>query len=419
MPKNVLIVARHFVPYFPSYGGIVRAAKMAEFFYRAGMDVHILAAKGLPVDYFGFEDLLNKFTMHYVDDPMQLVVTAQWLRRDPIPVHRQLPRTWRMLTATKRRNDRYVPDPGILLVLRHYRKAAEIIRRFDIKNVVVTTPAHSSQIVGLLLKLRFRDGIHLVADFRDSWNTTGIFRKKAAWSRWINRQMEIAVLRHADVFSCVSAVVLAKINRDILDVSSKSIVVENGFDPALRSDEPSPANDRLHIGHFGSLTAYPDSYRKPDVLIDIFGNVAAKFRLVCYGPTNLDMRPGKKRGILDLRKTVEPRQAIRLMRKMDILLVYHSMIEGADEVVTGKFYEYVLAERPIFALGPKDFLAARLVREHSLGYTADLYDRCEVTEVLERIFGDWENGLLPTYSSRELHQFSRDHQFSKLIGALQ
>ena len=69
--KAVLVIVRDFPPYFSSLGGVIRILKMCDFLRNSEIAVHVVAAAGLEISYFGYEDLVKRITIHYVPDVLQ------------------------------------------------------------------------------------------------------------------------------------------------------------------------------------------------------------------------------------------------------------------------------------------------------------------------------------------------------------
>ena len=98
------------------------------------------------------------------------------------------------------------------------------------------------------------------------------------------------------------------------------------------------------------------------------------------------------------------------MREMDCLLMYHLEREGCQEVITGKFFDYVSARVPIFCLSPLEMEGAQLIAAHDLGICAD-YDE----------FDQVRNAFRALYEGRfvigegDVQMFSREAQYSKAM----
>ena len=415
--KKVLIIARDFLPYYPSLGGVIRVVKLALFLQENGYEVYVLCAKGIKISYFGYENMVSKLNVVYVDDKLQRylnkMVVAGTNNKDSSPT--------KMQGLKKIINDFCIPDKGILFVNRYVKMASKLILEHSITSVIVSSPPHSTQIIGLKLKHKFGNKINLIVDYRDSWNTRGIFQKRFWLSKRLNLLQEKEVLRAADMLTYVSRPMLDKINSMIMDVSDKSLLVMNGFDLNMKKNDfrsISP-NQELTIGYFGSISDNENSSVNPTSFFRALLKVNNCIKLVFYGPVELKREWQESLGDrLEINEPVSHTEAVELMRTMDLLLVVYSETIGGGEVITGKIFDYFLALRPVLVVGPKDLEAARLVKENHLGYCMDVMDNDQMESMIQDIFKDWQHGQLTSYSMEDVAQFSRQEQFAKLCKIL-
>ena len=66
------------------------------------------------------------------------------------------------------RGNFFLPDPRRGWNKYAFRKAVELIQSEGIKNIITTSPPHSTQLIGLKLKRKFPE-INWIADLRDPW----------------------------------------------------------------------------------------------------------------------------------------------------------------------------------------------------------------------------------------------------------
>lgn len=416
--EKVLIIARDFLPYYPSLGGVIRVVKMAQFLQEQGYEVYVLCAKGEEISYFGYENVVSNLNVIYVDDPLQCyynknVVASAGNNEESVPSKLQ--------GLKNMINDFCIPDKGVFFVNRYFKEASRLIVEHNITTIIVSSPPHSTQIIGLKLKRKFGNRIKLIMDYRDSWNTRGIFQKRHWLANRISLRKEKEVLRTADKFIYVSRPMLEKINNTFIDISDKSLLIMNGFDLSMKSDMPAvaPDNKELTIGYFGSISDHPNSPTDPTRFLKALLKVNHRIKLVFYGPVVLNKKWQEYFGDrLEINETVSHTKALELMRTMDVLLVAYSEINGGGEVITGKLFEYFLAQRSVLVVGPKNMEAARLVMENHLGYCIDIMNDDEMVTTLDEIYKEWQLGQLVSYSLDDVVEFSRQKQFAKLLEIL-
>ena len=82
---------------------------------------------------------------------------------------------------------------------------------------------------------------------------------------------------------------------------------------------------------------------------------------------------------------------------------------NAKGILTGKFFEYLAARRPVLAIGPVDGDIAAILKETGAGSIIDFYDKNGLMNELENLFAKFEQGSLNLssvnylkYSRREL-----------------
>lgn len=69
--RKVLIIARDFIPFSSTLGGILRVLKMAEFFNSQGFDVFILSAEGEKISPFGYQKAVKNLNIYYRPEPLK------------------------------------------------------------------------------------------------------------------------------------------------------------------------------------------------------------------------------------------------------------------------------------------------------------------------------------------------------------
>jgi glycosyltransferase involved in cell wall biosynthesis len=421
--KKVLIVTRDFLPYYPSLGGVIRVLKMAEFLTNVGIKVYILTARGEEISYFGYKDLVNKLNITYIDDPLQRYNDKKMKSVSNIEINKNN----NIINLCKRIiNDLIIPDKGLFFVSRYVKAGLRIIKEHGIKNVIVTSPPHSTQIIGFKLKKTLKSNINYIVDYRDSWNTTNIFSKKLLLTQCFSKKLEHNILKCADKFIYVSRPILNKICAMYYDLSDKAVLIMNGFDINMSLDIVPNNNEcyvdrkKLKIGYFGSLSSNKNSFRNPERLFNALIKLPeynSKIKFIIYGAVDISKKwKDKLSEIIEIHDNVSHQEAIQLMRNMDLLMILHSQENGADEVITGKLFDYLLAEKPIIVVGPKNMEAVRLTKERHLGYCAD--DEGDVLLMLNRVYEDWKNDMLISYSLNDVQDFSRQHQYKKILDLL-
>lgn len=431
MKKKVLIIVRHFIPYSSSLGSCMRIIKMAEFFAQSDIEVFILTAKGEKISYFGYEQLINELCVTYVPDTLQFYMTHL---SNSLHKNKSDPSSTKKANVVKRLianfikplgrlvNEVSIPDIFVWMNHRYYKKASEIIENEKMKNIIISSPHHSIQLIGPPLKKKYGDNINLIVDYRDSWNMTGIFKKKLYPSQIINEYLEKKALKNMDHFTYALPLTLNKINEKYFDITKKSLLVMNGYDNEINVSDNfnnNNKNDVLTIGYFGDISDDPSSFRNPELFFKALLKFNRKIKLCFYGSVTISKKwQDKMQGILEIGKNLSYTESLKMMQKMDVLLVLHSKVDGADEAIPAKFFEYILAEKPILLVGPNNMELCKMIEKDGLGYVMDIYSEQDMLNKMDTIHRYWETDKLVKYKMENFKKYSRQNQYKKILEIL-
>ncbi len=423
--KKILIICQHFVPYTPAIGGVARVLALVDFLHKSGVEVFVLTSDGVDFGYLGYEGVKEKAHIFYLRDTfkisMQKAVRQQYVaeQSNKKAVYSRFLKWIKSFIF-----ELLVPDPGVLVRKAYFSQACNLIEQHGIENVLVTSPPHSMQLIGAALKKHFASKINLIVDYRDSWNGRRIFRQKTWLGRKVAERMERNVLRHCDWLTYVSAPMLAKVERIAgIPLDAKARLVMNGFDDAVALDhhqasppKVSTENSKVRIGHFGIINDEDGSYRDiRRLFVALHDNraLAEKIELHFYGQAKLTGKyklPG-----VAFHDNLPYKQAREKMLEMDYLLLYHATSEDSDEVITGKFFEYVASKKPMICLSPVDMEARRLIEKWNMGYVVDVDSPDAIRQLLLNLEKPMEDQF---YSDCDISEFSRSKQNQKIIELL-
>lgn len=420
MAKKVLIIARDFIPYCTSLGASMRALKMAEFLHENGFEVCILCAAGNPVSYFGYEKTLKKFHIFYLKDYLQIINTDVKLKTRMHQKKERGIKKYLLQTLKTAAFKICIPDPGTLFIPKFVYQGIQLIKREKITNVIVTSPPHSTQLIGYLLKKYCKNNINLIADYRDSWNTRDLFTKKNKMADKLSCFLEKKVLQTADHFTYCSLPISKKIESKYHNIIKQSELIMNGFDASLLTRELDfPPNPFLKIGFFGNIDEQPGSYRNPSFFLKVLRELPIQAKIECYGMCYLSDHFMKKyKGLIESKGVLKHNEALLQMRKMDLLMILFSQEKDADEIITGKFFEYISARKPILIIGPENMEANRILHQYGLGYSINLFDPDDIRKKMLSIYEDWQNNRLVKYSPKTIQKFTRQEQYKKMLSIL-
>lgn len=291
-----------------------------------------------------------------------------------------------------------VPDARIGWVPFCAAAARRIAERERIDCVLTSSPPHSLQIAGMLI--RRWTGLPWVADLRDPWTrieyygTGGGAARRSRLASALDARLERSVLRRADRVVTTSEDLAETLSRAHgADVAAKIAVVRNGVDPddaaGREADAAAPAGAKLRITHVGQLPASrsPRTYFAAiRAALDARPDMAGRLELLFVGSVDAAVRGEiEGAGLLPFAR-FEPflphAEALALLRGSAALLAPLPETGGRPDIVPAKIFEYIAARRPILAAAPRESEVARLVAS---GTGAAPVEPGDVAGALERL----------------------------------
>ncbi len=300
------------------------------------------------------------------------------------------------------RGNFFIPDARRGWVKFAVRKASEIIREENIGTIVISSPPHSSQLIGLKLKRLFPE-CKWIADLRDPWTDIYYYQdlKHTEIARKLDEKYEREVLENCDAAIVVSADIkrlFSKKSDKIKD--DKFIVIPNGFDTDDFDAGVQPEKECFLITYVGTIA---DNYN-PEVFFIAFNKltlsnptVKIKLRFVGSVSTQIVELIGKycRPEQVELISHVVHREAIHYMQTASLLLLLIPAVKNDKGILTGKLFEYIGSGRPIVGIGNPQGDAGTILCETNSG----------------KMFGRDESLVLENYLSESLRQWQRDTRF--------
>jgi glycosyltransferase involved in cell wall biosynthesis len=285
------------------------------------------------------------------------------------------------------RGNFFIPDPRRGWNKFAFKKACELIESEGINYVITTSPPHSTQLIGLNLKKKYKK-IKWIADLRDPW--TDIYYYKQFYptllSKAIDSNFEKKVLKNADRIITVGES-LKKLFASKMDgLAEKTKTITNGYDESDFIDNQSVRPSRFTITYVGTLSdIYPvealipalNCFKGKDYLLRFVGTVSEK--------TAALIKSGIPEKSLEFLPYAKHNKAINYMVNSSILLLIIPLHESNRSIITGKLFEYLASGVPVLCLGPVDGDAAVIIKNCKSGKTFSYYDVDNITEFLATV----------------------------------
>ena len=291
----------------------------------------------------------------------------------------------------------FVPDPRCLWIRPSVRFLKQYLREHPVDAIVSTGPPHSMHLIARALHRS--TGIPWTADFRDPWTRIFYFKHLPLTRRSRKRYvaMELSVLREADHVVAVTDNMV----RDFLDElgpgqqdKGKFHVIENGYDEAdftgiTAAELPAGFN----LVHTGLFSAEGNPRRLWKVLAELCRDLPGFGRdlhLTFAGKTDPEILAAVREAGLGDRLTdrgyIPHHEANRLQKAADLLLLPLREEPEAAGILTGKYFEYLAAGRPIAAFGPHGSVLERSLAATRTGRIFDWEEEGPLKEYLTALY---------------------------------
>jgi len=301
-----------------------------------------------------------------------------------------------------------IPDPRRFWIKPSVNYLTDYLQKNPVDALITTGPPHSMHMIGLGLKKNI-PALHWVADFRDPWtnidfykdlNLTGIADK-------IHHRLEAEIVRKTDQVVVVSNDM--KQEYELLN-PQKIDVISNGYDEDDDQNEIIGLDEKFTISHIGTLNVA----RNPNILWKVLSELCVeipKFKsdlqIQLVGKVDFSVLEAiRMNGLQDQLLKIDylsHREAIAKQRSSQVLLLLINNSGNAKGILTGKFYEYLAAKRPI--LGD----AAAVLQETGggvmVGFTDEKTTKQSIVDYYERYKSNTLNvqtGSVEKYSRRSL-----------------
>ena len=429
--KKVLIVTYYWIP--SGGAGVQRWVKFTKYLREFGWEPIIYTPENPE-----FPSIDHSFEKDISAD-IQIIKTPIW---EPYNIYRNLSgkknesinagfisenkkQGWKDKLSIWIRGNFLIPDPRRFWIKPSVRYLTNYLQNNEIDAVITTGPPHSMHMIGLGLKKIFPD-LKWIADFRDPWTNIDFYKDlNLSWiSDKIHHRLEKKIIQQAD-----SIVVVSKGMKEEYELSSpKQIqVISNGYDESDVQKNESELDKRFTISHIGTLNAARNPKTVWKVLSELCNeNPEFKSDLIIQLIGKVDFSVLEDLKLLDLNDNLHKidylshHEAIEKQQSSQVLMLLINNSGNAKGILTGKFYEYLAAKRPILAIGPTDGDAATVLRETEAGIMVDFLDEKGTKNAILNYYNRFKSNSLKVQSD-SIERFSRRSltaELSKLLNSL-
>lgn len=320
------------------------------------------------------------------------------------------------------RGNLFIPDARMLWVKPSVKFLSAYLKEHHIETIITTGPPHSLHLIGKQLKENLK--LNWIADFRDPWTKIGYHQKlkltKASQQKHLRLERE--VLETADHILTTSFTT----KKDFSRITKKPItVITNGFD----DDEVEEVviAEKFRLSHIGSLLSERNPlelWKALQELVSEKEDFANDLELVLAGKVSESVVSSIKEhqlgNYLIEKGYLSHEESLIQQQKAQILLLIEIDKVETQGIIPGKFFEYVKANRPILAMGPKNWDVIRLLEQTQAGKYFNYTSKEEIKQQVYTWYQEYKSGKLRVNSSAEkIEQFHRKKLTEKLANVIQ
>lgn len=317
------------------------------------------------------------------------------------------------------RGNLFIPDARVYWVKPSVKYLKKYIQENGIDTIVTSGPPHSLHLIGLELKQEL--GVKWFADFRDPWTTIGYHKqlKLSDYASKKHKDLEKKVLNSAD-----EIIVTSKTTKTEFEaITTKPIsVITNGYD--VEEVEKQVLDSKFSLAHIGSFL----SERNPRILWQSLAELisenetfAADLEIKLLGAVSQEVLTTisdyKLNSYLNNLGYVSHQEAVEHQRKSQVLLLIEIDSEETKSIIPGKLFEYMVSERPIIAIGPKDSDFAEIITSTNTGVFFEYDKKEKLKATILNFYHLYKEHNLKVYPVG-LQQYSRQNLTQKLTQIL-
>jgi glycosyltransferase involved in cell wall biosynthesis len=322
------------------------------------------------------------------------------------------------------RSNFFIPDARVGWNSYAIKACEEIITKEKIDVIITTSPPHSTQLIGLALKKKFKN-IKWVADLRDPWTDIYYYEKLSHtnWAKQKDLSLEKQVLEQADAVT-VTSPITEKLYASKIDkaLSHKIKTITNGFDEDDFTSIAAGNSSMFTITFAGTI----NEQFGIESFVQAVKNIAAKYKnVLLHFVGTLDNYTKqlleKKLPINHKITTYVPHKELMsyLMQSQVLLL---SIPKGNNQgTVPGKLFEYLATQKAIVCLSPQGGSASVIIAECQAGKTFTHNAVTEIETYLQELVQGFETGKDISIQSAIYKKYARKElakQYAAIIESL-
>jgi galactitol-specific phosphotransferase system IIB component len=317
------------------------------------------------------------------------------------------------------RGNLFIPDARVFWVKPSVSYLEKYIQENNIDTIITSGPPHSLHLIGLELKQKLN--VKWFADFRDPWTTIG-YHKSLRLSNYAakkHKALERQVLNTADTIIVTSKTTKTEFEA----ITSKPIaVITNGYDDENVGKQI--LDSKFSLAHIGSFLSERNPAILWESLVELINEIPdfkSHLEIKLIGAVSQEVLETisqfELNSYLNNLGYVSHAEAIAHQRKSQVLLLIEIDSEDTKSIIPGKLFEYMVSNRPIIAIGPKNSDFAEIITTTNTGVFLDYSEKMKLKSVILDFYNQFLQGKLQSYGVG-LQKYSRKSLTEELVELL-
>ena len=314
------------------------------------------------------------------------------------------------------RGNFFIPDPKLFWIRPSVKYLQKYLNKTEIDVIISTGPPHSMHLIAE--KLHQKNDVKWIADFRDPWSDIYYSKdfNELSFAKNKNKKLEDLVLKNADCVLTVSNT----LKKEFLNIAKRVEVITNGFDNDFLKPSQESLDKKFTISYIGLLPKQSNPknlFRVLQLLCSQHRNFKNDLQLNFIG----DISDAVKKAVLKNKLIdntcfidyVAHAKAMEYQRKAQVLLLVIPNTEKDKGILTGKLFEYLIAKRPVLAIGPEDGDLAQILEDTNAGVIVDFENDDKLSFEILKLYDEYKKGTLEV-SSKNINKYHRKELTKKL-----
>lgn len=296
----------------------------------------------------------------------------------------------------------------------------------DADVVITSGPPHSVHRAGYLLAKR--NGMKWVADFRDHYTLGPEYSPISPIHRWCDERFETQILNTASAVICNTRTNRRELLRKFGHANATKIkTIYNGFDRddliLTPREVGTSGNDRrytyLYLGGLRGGRIDDTFFRMLEAIARTLPNIASQICFKVVGDSSRKtalVEQLARTGLVEFCEPVPSNALGRVLSNTDACVTWQRDSHRYRGTIAGKIFDYLAAEKPVYALGQENGEIANLLTDFGMGVCVNPSD----AERAIQAFVDFHHQLtttgfhIKTPRRKSIDDFSRQHQAKQL-----